>query len=282
VAAYIGTQGTNYYTIYDPFGQPTILASDWSTRGTSSYSWLVLFQSGRYDTAVSLYYFRNRILSPALGRWMTNDPLQFRAGDDNFYRYIGDRPINRLDPSGQCFITVHCRPTQSPVGPWVFPQETWVHCGLTITDDWVTYQLDGKGGDFTGIVTRPAPGCKVPQNIAEDPNYLPGGDFFTWGVGGTVFSQPVWQPDAKCECLREYFKKFNAAQIPYDKMGCNSNWTLYCMMKHCDLQINWLNKPPLGYQADGCCKRYAIPFAEGPAAGGRCPQRKCLEYWQCP
>jgi hypothetical protein len=136
--------------------------------------------------------------------------------------------------------------------PADFPQETWGHCGLTITDDWGTYQLDGIGGDFTGIKTRPAPGCNVPPEIVKDPNFLSGG-FYTWGVGGTVFSQPVWQPDEKCKCLREYFMKFNPFKIPYCPMSGNSNWTLFCMMKHCGLQINWMNKPPMGYGKNGCC-----------------------------
>jgi RHS repeat-associated protein len=86
--------------IYDPFGQPTILAPDWSTRGTSSYAWVFLHQGGRFDTVTGLYYFRNRDFSPTLGRWINNDPMSYNAGDMNLYRDESNDPVNRCDPLG--------------------------------------------------------------------------------------------------------------------------------------------------------------------------------------
>ena len=38
--------------------------------------------------------------SPSLGRWLSNDPLGFNAGDQNWYRSIGNNPGNGNDPSG--------------------------------------------------------------------------------------------------------------------------------------------------------------------------------------
>jgi uncharacterized protein RhaS with RHS repeats len=35
-----------------------------------------------------------------LGRWMQQDPIGFDAGDTNLYRYVGNDPVNSLDPSG--------------------------------------------------------------------------------------------------------------------------------------------------------------------------------------
>lgn len=46
------------------------------------------------------YEFRNRVYSPSLGRWFSNDPLGFEAGDQNWYRAIGNNPGNGNDPSG--------------------------------------------------------------------------------------------------------------------------------------------------------------------------------------
>jgi len=46
------------------------------------------------------YEFRNRVYSPSLGRWLSNDPLGFNAGDQNWYRAVGNNPGNGLDPSG--------------------------------------------------------------------------------------------------------------------------------------------------------------------------------------
>ena len=35
-----------------------------------------------------------------MGRWISQDPIGFEAGDANFYRYLESRPLNSLDPSG--------------------------------------------------------------------------------------------------------------------------------------------------------------------------------------
>jgi len=40
------------------------------------------------------------MFSPNLGRWMTMDPIAYEAGDANLFRYVGNDPVNGLDPSG--------------------------------------------------------------------------------------------------------------------------------------------------------------------------------------
>src|SRR5438105_808011 len=35
-----------------------------------------------------------------MGRWMTQDPIGFAAGDTNLSRYVGNSPTDRVDPSG--------------------------------------------------------------------------------------------------------------------------------------------------------------------------------------
>ena len=78
-----------------------MLTPTWTLRsGGSSYGWIYLFQSGRYDATSMLYGFRNRYLSPTLGRWAQVDPIGFAAGDDNLYAYLHDGPDGTRDPSG--------------------------------------------------------------------------------------------------------------------------------------------------------------------------------------
>jgi RHS repeat-associated protein len=100
--------------IYDPYGSVTILAPNWSTRGTSSFGWVFLHQGGRLDNATGLYNYRNRDYSPSLGRWITDDPTGFRAGDLNLYRYEANDSINRLDPLG---LLSDGMPGKPPPGP---------------------------------------------------------------------------------------------------------------------------------------------------------------------
>lgn len=44
--------------------------------------------------------YRNLNYDPALGRFLTSDPLGLAAGDTNFYRYVGNSPVNFTDPDG--------------------------------------------------------------------------------------------------------------------------------------------------------------------------------------
>src|SRR5262249_26318721 len=87
---------------YDPFGQVSYAAPDWSSRSTSSVGWVYLHQGGRFETVVALYHFRNRDYSPVLGRWTSIDPIGFKSRDLNLYGYVRDNATGSLDPSGLC------------------------------------------------------------------------------------------------------------------------------------------------------------------------------------
>jgi RHS repeat-associated protein len=60
----------------------------------------ILFASREFDAETGLYYNRARYLDPATGRWTTQDPLGFAAGDANLYRYVGNMATMLVDPSG--------------------------------------------------------------------------------------------------------------------------------------------------------------------------------------
>src|SRR5213078_4888698 len=52
------------------------------------------------DTETSLQYNRARYYDPRIGRWTSEDPKGFGAGDRNLYRYVGNGPTDAVDPSG--------------------------------------------------------------------------------------------------------------------------------------------------------------------------------------
>ena len=53
-----------------------------------------------FDTAVGLQYNRARWYDPNTGRWLSQDPIGFNAGDANLYRYVGNTVTGFTDPNG--------------------------------------------------------------------------------------------------------------------------------------------------------------------------------------
>jgi RHS repeat-associated protein len=68
-----------------PMGEPTRLTYG----GQKGY---------QFDLELDLYYCRNRYYDPVTGRWVNQDPAQH--DEVNTYRYVGNNPVNALDPSG--------------------------------------------------------------------------------------------------------------------------------------------------------------------------------------
>lgn len=63
------------------------------------------FTGRELDSETGLYYYRARYYDPRLGRFTSEDPLSFAAGDPNLYRYVGNSPLIFTDPSGQLAIS---------------------------------------------------------------------------------------------------------------------------------------------------------------------------------
>jgi len=85
----------------DPYGKVTVYDASWNVKsGGSGYAWEITYQGMRYDETPGLFLQRMRWYSPTLGRWTSNDMLQFAAGDMNLYRMVANNPTNQLDPSG--------------------------------------------------------------------------------------------------------------------------------------------------------------------------------------
>ena len=57
------------------------------------------FQGRRYDPESNLMYFRNRMYSPEMKRFISMDPLGF-VDSMNLYETFGCDPVNRRDPVG--------------------------------------------------------------------------------------------------------------------------------------------------------------------------------------
>ncbi|WP_017324319.1 RHS repeat-associated core domain-containing protein [Synechococcus sp. PCC 7336] len=78
---------------FDSFGNIT-------SQSDASVEFRFSFTGREFDEETGLYYFRARYLDPSTGQFISQDPIGFAAGDVNLYRYVGNSPLNFIDPSG--------------------------------------------------------------------------------------------------------------------------------------------------------------------------------------
>jgi RHS repeat-associated protein len=82
--------------VYDSFGNPT------GHFGTIPNP---LQYTGReLDLTTDLYYYRARYYDAFIGRFLSEDPIRFGAGEGDFYTYVSNNPVNYRDPSGKAKI----------------------------------------------------------------------------------------------------------------------------------------------------------------------------------
>jgi len=62
-----------------------------------------LFSGYWYEQKLGMYVMRARMYNPAIGRFISKDPMQVGSDalDYNPYIYCGNNPVNRIDPSGK-------------------------------------------------------------------------------------------------------------------------------------------------------------------------------------
>ncbi|XZE42758.1 RHS repeat domain-containing protein [Pirellulaceae bacterium SH467] len=94
------------HNVFDSFGR-LIREVDYNSSGTAISSTdaaavdSIFGYTGRdWDSDIGMQYNRARWYDPQTGRWLSQDPIGFAAGDANLYRYVGNGPTNATDSSG--------------------------------------------------------------------------------------------------------------------------------------------------------------------------------------
>jgi RHS repeat-associated protein len=192
---------------YEPFGK---------TMATGAASTNAFKYTGREDDGTGLYYYRARYYHPALQRFLSEDPIGFAGGDVNLYGYVGNGPVNFVDPEGLGPITLPgggMSPGQAgmaeaaisgfgpgplgiaklgPITKALGPHTTWkTVCGkITRHETWTPNPRNPKGWDSVqstdvvgkghgGVPTPHTQGPGIPGGVRPaQPGEIPGGSSY--------------------------------------------------------------------------------------------------------
>lgn len=185
-----GAVRTSY--TYEPFGKTT--AAGESSTNNNGFT-------GRESDPTGLYYYRARYYDPETGRFLSEDPLAFRSGTANFYAYVGDDPVNGLDPSG-LRTQVCCRPLRGFLGRLSGKN----HCYVLITsdDDQLQFHTYGLHREDANNVKYPGGA----QPVMDDPT----------DSGGTCKDVPDATP-----CKEKKFAEQSMSDTSCPSCGDNYN-----------------------------------------------------------
>jgi RHS repeat-associated protein len=81
------------HILYNSFGE-VVSETD------SALGYLFGFTGRERDVESDLQFNRARYYDAAVGRWISEDPIGFAAGDTNLNRYVGNAPVDKVDPWG--------------------------------------------------------------------------------------------------------------------------------------------------------------------------------------
>jgi len=111
------------------------------------------YAGGLYDAQTGLVRFGARDYDAEVGRWTVKDPIRFAGGDTNLYGYVGNDPLNRVDPSGLKLIWSN----QTGTATTIFPAQVTTEIKNEMLDNselrnWFNEQLAKKNKDIWDIL----------------------------------------------------------------------------------------------------------------------------------
>jgi len=100
---------------YDAYGKVVAQAGSFANQATNGNAFQ--FNTKYLDAETGLNYYGHRYYSARLGRWTTRDPLG-EAGGLNLYGFVGNDPVNGIDPLGLAVMDYLAPPLDDVVRWW--------------------------------------------------------------------------------------------------------------------------------------------------------------------
>jgi RHS repeat-associated protein len=197
------------YYRYDVFGAPSIYGGppNWTQRSATAYNNRFLFTGREYAAtyqntyipAFGFYEYRARAYNPGLGRFMSEDPKLFDAGDYNLFRYCHNDPIDFTDPMGLLpNMPYHWTPELMSAMDRLWAMTQWFDRSNIMQGNFAGFasqsDRDAKGGFVMGQISRTEARM---YSYALRPGYSIG------DLAGARGYQYVSDPDPNCtgQCL---------------------------------------------------------------------------------
>ena len=154
--------------VYNAWGEHKVLNPDGTENTSASFIGNInpfRYRGYYYDSALKLYYLVTRYYDPVVGRFISQDALDYADPDTinglNLYAYCGNNPVMNVDPTGEFLLSILAilgisalvGAAVGVVGTFMGDVVTSAISGQWQLSSWETYLGNAIGGAVGGVIS---------------------------------------------------------------------------------------------------------------------------------